>query len=137
MQIRDITVVDIRQGKNWKVCDDEYFDWENDLLENLPIIDATEFRPEDDIVYSAIYVTDEGEVKPLVLIKAVEDLDYGGDYCEFVNGKWQQVGFVPNPNAAPGNEYVANPLEQDGSFISEDDYRDYHREHFKKFAQRL
>jgi hypothetical protein len=137
MRIRDITVADIGQGKNWKVKSTEDFDWENDPLEDLSIVDASDFEPEDEIVYSALYVTHNGEVQPLVLIKAVEDSDYGGDYCEFVNGKWRQVGLVPDPSALPGTEFIANPLEYDESFISEDDYRAHHREGFQKYKQGL
>ena len=81
MRIRDITLEEIRQGKNWKVTHDEAFDWENDPLESLSIVEATEFEPEDEIVYSAIRVTDGGKITPLVMIKQVQDLGYGGDYC--------------------------------------------------------
>src|SRR5687768_3622654 len=138
MQIKDITIEDIRQGKNWKAQSAEDFGWEDNPLEDLSIVEATEFEPDDTVIYSLLVVYDEGEVKPLVQIKQVQDLDYGGDFCEFVNGKWQQLGLVPNPNAPLGTEYVANPLEQDGSFISDDDdYRAYHRAGFRKFASHL
>jgi hypothetical protein len=136
MRIRDISITDIAQGKNWKVLSTENFDWENNRLEALPIAEATEFEPEDEIVYSGVYVTHNGEVEPLVLIKAVEDLSYGGDYCELVGGSWQQVGLVPDPGALPENEYIANPLDEDESFSGED-YRAYHREGFRNFVQRL
>lgn len=138
MQIKDITLEDIRQGKNWKAQSPEDFNWEDNPLENLSIVEATEFESADMIIYSLLLVFDEGEVKPLVMIKQVLDLDYGGDYCEIVNGKWQQLGLVPNPNTPSCTEYVANPLEQDGSFISDDDdYRAYHRAGFRKFASHL
>jgi len=138
MQIKDITIEDIRQGKNWKAQSPEDFWWQDNPLEDLSIVEATEFEPEDTIIYSVIYVIGDGEVKPLVQIKQVQDLDYGGDFCEIVNGKWQQLGLVPNPNAPLSTEYVANPLEQDESFISDDhDYRAYHRAGFKKFAPKL
>jgi hypothetical protein len=137
MQIKDITIDDIRQGKNWKAQSSEDFWLQDNPLEILPVVEANRFESEDLIVYSAIFVTDDGGIKPLVMIKRVGNLDYGGDYCEFVNGKWQQVGLVPNPNATFGTEYIANPLEQDDSFISDDDYRAYHREGFKKFASSL
>ena len=136
MQIKDITIEDIRQGKNWKAQSAEDFAWENSPLEDLPIVAATEFEPEDIVIYSALAVYDDGEVKPLVQIKCVEDLDYGGDYCELVNGKWQQVGLVPNPDTTFGTEYVANPLDEDESF-SGDDYREYHRAGFRKLASQL
>lgn len=137
MQIRDISLDDIRLGKNWKVLSAEEFDWTNDVLENLSIIEATDFGPEDLIVYSAVSVTDAGNVTPLVMIKQVEDLDYGGDYCEFEHGTWKQLGLVPNPSAPNSEMFVANPLQQDDSFISEDDYRAYHRQGFLRFVQKL
>jgi hypothetical protein len=138
MQIKDIKIDDIRQGKNWKAQSPEDFWQQDNPLEDLSIVEATDFEPEDTIIYSVIVVYDNGEVKPLVQIKEVQYLDYGGDFCEIVNGKWQQVGLVPNPNAPIGTEYVANPLEKDESFISDDhDYRAYHREGFKKFAPNL
>ncbi len=138
MQIKDITIEDIRQGKNWKAQSPEEFGWEDNPLEDLSIGEATEFEPDDTVIYSVIVVYDDGEVKPLVQIKEVQDLDYGGDFCEIVNGKWQQLGLVPNPNAPLGTEYVANPLEQDESFSSDDhDYRAYHRAGFRKFASHL
>lgn len=138
MQIKDITIEDIRLGKNWKAQSPEDFGWQVNPLEDLSIVEATEFEPEDTIIYSVIVVYDNGEVKPLVQIKQVQDLDYGGDFCEMVNGKWRQLGLVPNPIAPIGTEYVANPLEQDESFISDDhDYRAHHRAGFIKFASNL
>lgn len=137
MRIRDISIADIIACRNWKVVNTHDFDLEKDPLENLSIVEATEFEPEDEIVYSAIFVTEGGRVNPLVMIKAVEDLDYGGDYCELLDGKWQQVGLVPNRDAPSGTEYIANPLEQDESFISDDDYRAYHRNGFQTYASKL
>ena len=136
MQIKDITIEDIRQGKNWKAQSPEEFGWEDNPLEDLSIGEATEFEPDDTIIYSVIVVYDDGEVKPLVQIKEVQDLDYGGDFCEIVNGKWQQLGLVPNPDTTFDTEYVANPLDEDESF-SEDDYREHHRAGFRKFASQL
>ena len=133
MQIKDITLDDIRQGKNWKVVLPEDGSFPDDIpLEGLTVEEAAEFEPEDYVVYSTIFVTNAGAVKALVMIKTVEDMDYGGDYCEFVDGRWRQLGLEPNPNAPFGEEYIADPLEQDPSFVSEDDYRKAHREGFKK-----
>ena len=137
MQIKDITIDDIRQGKNWKVQSPDSVRWQEILMEDLFISEAQDFEQEDMIVYSTIFVSDDGDTKPLVMIKRVQDLDYGGDYCELVDGKWQQVGLVPNPNAPFGEEYIANPLEQDDSFGSDGDYRAYHRDGFNKFAANL
>lgn len=138
MRIKDITLDDIRGGKNWKVVlpEDGVFP-EAIPLEEVAAEEADEFGPGDYIAYSSIFVTGAGEVKPLVMIKLVADLDYGGDYCEFVDGRWRQLGLEPDPHAPSGEEYVANPLEQDPSFVSEDDYRKAHREGFKKYISLL
>ncbi len=137
MRICDLNILDIRQGKNWKVLSADEFDWENDPLENLSLTEAPDFQPENLVVYSAIFVSDVGEVTPLVIIKEVQGLDYWGDSCEFVGGRWRQAGLVANPNAPLGTGYVADPLEQDDSFISDDDYRAWHREGFRKYAPGL
>lgn len=136
--IKDITIDEIRQGKNWKVISPENIDWENILLEAIPIEACEKFNVSDLIVYSAVFVTDDERVTPLVIIKEAFSVEYGGDYCEMVKGRWQQSGLEPNPNASPGNEYFANPLEEDESFISdEDDYRKWHRDNFKKYIKLL
>lgn len=138
MKIRDIGLDEVRNGKNWKLVDPK------ELLGNLPLEDvsieeAEHFGPEDYVVYSALFATDSGEVQPRVIIKEVGSQEYGGDECEFVAGKWQQVGLVPNPNAPFGNEYFANPLAEDPSFFSdeEQDDRAYHREGFQQWANQL
>jgi hypothetical protein len=138
MQIKDITLDDIRQGKNWKVISPESIHWDDVLLEEIPIEECQRFHEEDLIVYSVIFVTDDERVTPLVMLKEAYSAEYGGDYCEFVNGHWRQVGLKPNPNAPLGNEYFANPLDEDESFISDDyDYRKWHRDNFKKYADLL
>ena len=137
MKIKDITLDDIRKGRNWKVTSLEHGSFPDVPLEELSIQEADEFGPEDIVVYSTIFVTDSGKVKPLVTIKEADSLEYGGDACEFVDGRWRQVGLEPNPNAPSGTEYFANPLEQDPSFITDHDYRKWHREGFKRFISLL
>ena len=133
-KIKDITINEIILGKNWKLTLPEDFDIP---MEEWEIQDTDTFNEEDNIVYSAIFVTKSGKVTPLVLLKEVGDLDYGGDYCEYLNGKWSQVGLVANPNMESTDEYIANPLEQDPSFDADDDYRAEHRENFKKWSEKL
>ena len=138
MRIRDITLDEIRNGKNWKLVNPQEVG-EILAMEDLSIAECEDFRPEDYVVYSAIFVTDSGEVQPFVMIKEVGDIEYGGDMCEFVGGKWQQMGLVPNPDAPFGTEYYANPLAEDPSFYvdEEQDDKAYHRKGFKQWAVRL
>ncbi len=137
MRIKDITLDDIRKGKNWRVTLLVNGSFPDAPLEELSIEEGEEFGPEVYVVYSTIYVTDSGEVKPLVMIKQVLDMEYGGDYCEIVDGRWSQVGLKPNPNYPSGTEFFANPLEQDPSFVSDCDYRKWHREGFQEFISQL
>jgi len=134
-QIKDLTLADIRAGTNWLLAEpDSLFD-PGAPVEDWRILPAASFSQDDEIVYSALTVTDAGVVTPLVLIKRVGDLDYGGDYCELVDGRWRQVGLNANPSAPPSQEYVANPLLQDSSFHAPDrDYRAEHREGFQRWA---
>lgn len=138
MKIRDISLDEIRKGKNWKLVDPRELLGEL-ALEDVSIAESEQFGPEDYVVYSAIFATDSGEAQPRVMIKEVGSLEHGGDECELVAGKWQQVGLVPNPNAPFGNEYFANPLAEDPSFDvdEETDERSYHREKFQEWSAKL
>lgn len=139
MQIKDISVNDIRAGKKWKVISPNDIDWENILLEDTPIQECSNFKEDDLVVYSAIYVADdENQIIPIVMIKEAFSVEYGGDYCELIDGHWRQVGLEPNPNYPFGNEYIASPLEEDQSFTSDDqDYRKWHQNKFKKYIDLL
>ena len=138
MRIKDISINDIKEGKNWKVLSPENIDWDKISLEELSIRDSSDFNEDYLILYSAVFVSDDEKTTPLVMLKKVGDLDYGGDYCEFVDGRWRQLGLEPNPNAPFGNEYYANPLEKDESFVSDDhDYRKWHRNNFRKYISLL
>ena len=138
MRILDIDIEDIRNGKNWRVCDPDALGSEDFPLGQTEIEECTEFRVKDIIVYSAVYVTNDGLVRPFVLIKEAFDFEYGGDYCVYENGEWRQLGLVPSPNAVPGNEYIANPLDEDESFNAPDhDFRKWNREHFNQYAKVL
>jgi hypothetical protein len=93
------------------------------------LIESNQFAAEDQIVYSGLLAYRSGRIEAIVQVKMVGDMDYGGDYCEFVGGEWRQVGLVPNPDVEVSEEFIANPLSNDPSFCSED-YRDHHRRGF-------
>jgi hypothetical protein len=140
MRIKDITLRDIRAGLNWRVTRSQDREWPDQPIEEWQIDHADRIAPNDSVVYSGVYVTEEPAltVTAIVLVKELQDLDYGGDYCEFVAGSWSQVGIVPNPNAVSGTEYIADPLTTDPSFDSPDhDYRKWHRDRFREFSRRL
>lgn len=139
MKIRDITIQDIHEGKNWRFVPPDSDDWLTLPMEEWgPIEYATEFHPGDMVVYSGLVVYSDDRAKPIVCLKEVQDQDYGGDYCEFVGGQWQQIGLKPNPNAELGCEYIANPLAIDPSFDTPDDaYRKYHRKGFRQYVSKL
>lgn len=135
MQISEITFEDIKRGKNWRIANPSEF---NDLeLEDLTIESCNNFSLNDYVVYSSIFVSDEGKVIPTVIIKEVGSPEHGGDMCEMIDGKWQRVGLNPNPTASVfGKEYVANPLLDDPSFDTrdeDDDERTYNKEEFRKW----
>lgn len=134
MRIADITIDDIRGGKNWRALVED-FDFVQAPLEELEIENCLEFCEDDVVVYSAIYVVDDDKVNAMVLIKEAFDVEYGGDYCVFEKGKWQQLGLKPNPSAIPGSEYIASPLEADASFDAPDhDFRKWNRKHFNRYV---
>ncbi len=142
-RIRDLTLDDIRSGRNWKVADPDELSQigARFRLEDVHILEADSFAQNDTIAYAALFVTEDGSVSPLVLIKMVGDIDYGGEYCEVQDGKWRQVGLVSNPSAPHGVEYVANPLDIDPSFTTLDapkaDFRAEHRANFRKWCSSL
>jgi hypothetical protein len=117
MRIKDIELSDVAGGKNWRLSGVDKDRWWEEPMEEWEIEPAPALGPDDHAVYSAVYVLDDGKVEPLLLLKEVSSREYGGDYCEFVNGSWRQLGLVPNPDAPFGTEYVANPHPADRSFI--------------------
>jgi len=135
MKIKEVRLEHIAAGTNWKVVQEGEFDF--DLpLEEWDIEQADEFDMEDTVAYSGVYVVGNIAI-PLILVKEVQDMDYGGDYCQYVDGKWSQVGLVPNPDAPDGDEYIANPLPQDPSFDTDWDHRGWHRENFGKSISKI
>src|SRR5262245_58772207 len=133
-KIKDISLAEVKEGKRWQVHPPDDIDTP---LEEWEIEPKDDFEPEDHVAYSAIFVTDEGDITPLIQVKQVLDLDYGGDYCEYKNGVWRQLGLEPNPNAPHGKDFVSSPLENDPSFDTNWDHRAWHRENFKKWVQNL
>ena len=56
MQIKDITINDIRTGKNWRVPDPDSMLDEDFPLEDLEIEPLSSYEPSDTLVYTGIYV---------------------------------------------------------------------------------
>jgi hypothetical protein len=139
MRIRDITVADILERKNWRLSEaDLQLCCERPLEEWGPLAEVRTFAPSDHVVYSGITVYGDGRVKPIVCVREVQYLDYGGDYCELAAGGWRQIGLVPNPDAEVGETYIGNPLPSDPSFDAPDhDHRQYHRDGFARHAHGL
>ena len=76
MKIRDITIWNIRAGKNWRLTRPNDDGWLDLRMEEWgPIVEVTEFLPNDQIVYSGITVYPDGRVKPIVCIREVRYLD--------------------------------------------------------------
>jgi len=118
MKIQDVTLDDLRQGTNWRAVNpNDYFDGLIPLQE-LSLGKSAKFSKQDYVIYSVIYVIEPDEVRPLLMMHRVGDMDYGGCYCHYVNGQWQESGLEPDPNYPVGKEYVANPLPNDHSFVS-------------------
>jgi hypothetical protein len=137
VRIRDITMADIRAGKNWRLTPPDDGRWFDAPMEEWgPLIETDQFTSGAHVVYSGVSACRSGRVVAIVQIKTVGDIDYGGDYCEFVGGAWRQVGLVPNPNAETSEEFIANPLSSDPSFTS-GDYREYHRRGFRSHVAKL
>lgn len=56
---------------------------------------CAEFTENDYVVYPCLYLTDSGKATALVLLRRVGDYDYGGSYCEFVDGRWRPAWAEP------------------------------------------
>lgn len=121
MRIKDIVLDDVAQGKNWRLVGSPA-DRSSQPMEEWAIEPAPDLHAGDDAVYSTIYVRDDGEVEPRLLIKEVASPEWSGDICEFADGSWRQAGLVPNPDAPFGQDYVANPHPEDPSFIEAYDH---------------
>ena len=176
MKIKDITIDDIKTGKNWILINPDML-LEDDLIwKELEIRALDEYVPTDTIVYGGIcvWLKDLGEpstslfarftgrgraikdckhppedpkdlaadmipvVRPLVMIKEIKDS--GWDYCELVDGNWQEVGIKPNPDAPLSHEYFANPVPEDPEFdICGDDgpIREVHKKGFQNWIKYL
>lgn len=139
MKIRDILIRDILLGKNWRFNPPNSDDWLTLPMEEWgPIEETSAFQPENTIIYSGLIVYPNDIVIPIVCLKEVQDADIGGDYCEFIEDHWCQVGLNPNPDKEVGCEFIANPLESDPSFDSlNNDFREYNRKGFQQYASKL
>ena len=131
-------------GKNWKVFTEDTVFWLGEeesgetSIEDLRIQPGESFSEEDYVVYSGIIVGDSGRVQPMLLIKRVGDLDYGGDYLELHGGEWRQLGMYGDLTMEPGSEYVAQPLKEDRSFDSRDgEFRSDTARQFRSYRQKI
>ncbi|MCP3973695.1 MAG: hypothetical protein GY720_04300 [bacterium] len=135
MRISDLTLADIKAGKNWRASD---FAAHLGPLHSMLIEETDGFRDDDTVVYPGVFISDSGKVSALLLIKRVGDIEIGGDYCELHEGQWRQVGLEPDPNAEFGREAIASPLAQDPSFESEGDgLRFENQQEFLSHVKRL
>ena len=132
MRICALTPEHVRIGGAWLIpnLDEELLEHRMPL-EQLSIIeqedeDIENLTDEDNVAYVGLSVTDSGRVTPLVLVREIGP-ESGGDYCECVDGKWRQVGLVPNPDAEICRVYFRQPLPQDPGFDS-DSTGSYRRE---------
>jgi hypothetical protein len=135
MKIRDISIAEVRQGLNWRLVKTNGEAWWEKPMEEWNIEPATPLRAKDHAVYSAVYVLENGEVDPVLIVRDVSSRTPGGDYAEFVDGHWRQLGLVPNPNAIPGTEYIATPHPNDRSFTANE--RELQSEMFARFVGRM
>jgi len=93
--------------------------------------EAGPLEPVDTVIYSGVNVFEGGEIRPILMLKVLGDVEYGGDYCEYVGGRWRQVGRTRDPDARPSQEYISHPSLQDPSFDAVDhDYRKWHQDGF-------
>lgn len=142
LRLRDLTIGDVCSGQNWKLTvPEEMAEIGTTLnMEDVHLEAADSFTLEDTVAYAAVCAQEDGQIVPLVLVKTVGYLDYGGDWCDYREGRWRQVGLVPNPNAPRGEEFIANPLAIDPSFETgdpEQDYRAAHRAGFLAWVARM
>jgi hypothetical protein len=71
MRIRDITHVDIRSGKNWRVLNPDAVLQDGFPMEDLKIEPLGKYAPDDTLVYSGIsvYLKEHGEPRTRILEK--------------------------------------------------------------------
>lgn len=129
MRIKDIKLTEVKRGLNWRLVGTDNKRWFDEPMEEWEIEPAAPLQTSDYAVYSGVFVLENGQVQPLLLIKEVSSPEYGGDYCEYVDGKWRQLGLVPNPNAPFGTEYIANAHPEDPSYVEESGH-EWHASNF-------
>jgi hypothetical protein len=130
MRIRDVRVDDVAAARNWRLkavddVPDDIIDWE--------IEDCSAFDLSDTVVYSALSVFEDGEVRPALVIREVGSYDWWGDMCEYVAGAWQAL--APDPSTTT-ESCVGNPLPDDPSFMGEYAH-DRQREQFARWRGAL
>jgi hypothetical protein len=136
MELREITLFDLKAGKNWKVLNQKR-PWTVEFMENeAELSEASSFSSEDQVLYSGLVAFPSGRIKPILMLKDVGDAGYGGAYWEYVEGHWREVGLEPDPNyELGGKEFMANPLANDPSFDAPDhDFRAANRDGFVRYV---
>lgn len=113
MRIKDVRIDDVWSGKNWRAISE----FEADLVD-IEIEECSSWSPEDTVVYSALAVARTGDVRPLLLIREVGTYEWWGDTVEYVGGAWRSLE-MRDASEEAWEEYVANPLDDDPSFMGE------------------
>ncbi len=132
LRVRDIRLTDVLAGKNWRVVAEQIDDHED--MTTWPIEECAEFGETDTVLYSAISVTTSDCVIPVLVAREVGSAEWWGDFCEFVDGRWQLPGH--DPDAEDSQEFVANPLPNDPSFAGDDEPEEQ-REGFRRWRSKI
>jgi hypothetical protein len=131
MRIRDVTIRDVFEGRNWRLTSStgrRIVEWKIEV--------ASVFADTDEIVYSALSVYVTGEVRALLLIREVGTYEWWGDMVEYVEGAWRALQGPLGDKAVPSESFVAAPLENDPSFMGEYSH-EIQRRGFARWRDRL
>ncbi len=73
-------------------------------------------------------------ITAIILVRYLEEGD--AEYAEYDRGHWRRIGVEPNPDAPPGVEFIADPLDIDPAFDADDgDFRAFHRNAFAAWSE--
>ena len=140
MLLRDISLADIVRGSRWLVPQADQIDEDAFRAGDFQVKTSDVFGAEDTVAYAGV-LAEEDRARPLLLLKRVGDIDYGGDWFEMVDGIWSLVGEESDPDYPVCEEFIADPLPEDPSFSTLDpdpeDYRRHHRDGFRRLVTRL
>lgn len=115
MRIREVSLHEVKAGHIWRVAkgrEPEMSEWE--------IKPSSDARDDDTVVYSALAVFRNGEVRPLLLIREVGTHEWWGDTLVYVDGAWREVELEgERGHWSTAETFVAAPLSNDPSFCGE------------------